>query len=318
MSETINNLKEFLAWRGFGEHEAWYWARCFYKYTDCGPWAVFLMRTPDLVPIEHPEAVARFRKVGRYAELENAGELSKDYLSLLGYDEQGLPRKEKLWTTYNGLVDTYISEQKAGDKPSRAVEVVKRTRNELHLRQPSWVEPPAAYTHEAYYEDLRTDKDGKTITYRTRSYGGNEPETLPFNPDLCAGIKFGSIVEGSEAYSGPFEHLFPFEKVRFERDIEYMEGETSFYWERDNSSWYVLQVRDNTYYLHETWGEIKWDDGTTPSPKLRKKVEEFLSNPPDDIPMERPVWKPQPEEWKPLRIPGTMADIYETYNDGVY
>lgn len=43
MSKTINNLSEFLDWRGCGD-DPYSWARAFYKYTDCGPWASFLLK----------------------------------------------------------------------------------------------------------------------------------------------------------------------------------------------------------------------------------------------------------------------------------
>ena len=42
--KIYKNLKELLDGEGFGHEEAGYWARCVYKYTDCGPWVVFLMK----------------------------------------------------------------------------------------------------------------------------------------------------------------------------------------------------------------------------------------------------------------------------------
>ena len=42
MGNQINNIKEFLTSRGF-EDNPYYWARCLYKYTDCGPWVSFVV-----------------------------------------------------------------------------------------------------------------------------------------------------------------------------------------------------------------------------------------------------------------------------------
>lgn len=189
----INNLSEFLRWRGCGD-EPYGWARAFYKYTDCGPWAVFL--------------------------LKDGGEV--------------------------------------------------------------------------YYEDLRRE--------------GAPPVT----DETCSGIKFGSIVEGSDAESGPYYHEFPLDTEAFDRDVVGMEEETTFYWERDNYQWYRLHVLGHTYYLHQTWEGVVWDEA--PSRKLRKKVEAFLEG---DAEIPQETWRNR-EEHKPLRIPGTRADIEEYVNDGVF
>lgn len=197
-SKTINSLEEFLAWRGFSIDDGpYYWARCFYKYTACGPWAIFILDD------------------GR----------------------------------------------------------------------------------EVYYEDK----------------GVNETVTN----DNCVGIKFGSIVEGSEAYSGPFTHMFPFETKAFEHDEKWMEDETSFYWERDNSYWYQLQVGEKHYFCHASWGDIKWD-GPPPSAALRKKIETFINEHADKISHEPHLWGAPKPDWKPTKIPGSKAEIWECFNDTTF
>jgi hypothetical protein len=97
----------------------------------------------------------------------------------------------------------------------------------------------------------------------------------------CAGVEFGSIVEGSDACSGPFRHIFAFDMVDFARDVQTMEKETSFYWERDNSIWlHAREIEDhsNQYCLHNSWGKITWDLEKPKSRKLQRGLEKFCKN----------------------------------------
>ncbi len=195
MSKIINNLQEFLDWRGFSINDGAYrWARCFYKYTDCGPWVTFMM----------------------------------------------------------------------------------------------------THGREAYYED-------KAVNDVTN--------------DNCTGLKIGSIVEGSDVEWGPEEFIFPFESEDFDKAVENMEAETSFYWERDNSQWYKVQTPRGEYYLHNTWGEIVWD-GQKPAKALREKIEEFIHEHFDEIVHEVRTWHLEGKpDWKPTPIPGTRSTIHEYCND---
>ena len=112
--------------------------------------------------------------------------------------------------------------------------------------------------------------------------------------------------------------MFPFKASEFERDEKYMEEETSFYWERDNSNWYRVVVdNDREYYIRNTWGDIKWD-GDKPYPKLVKKVEAFIEEHSDDIPEEPGYWAKSKPDWEPLKIPGTRATIHEWINDSTF
>lgn len=243
----IHNLEEFLEWRGFGAEEPYYWARCFYKYTDCGPWVTFLMQGEDV------------------------------YYEDIGKDECE-ERAVRCECTY----------ESGGPHPDDPQE-------ELVVR----CDPDPECRHcRGAGERTKRVPTGRKITVDAAS---------------CVGIQFGSIVEGSDANSGPFDHMFPFNSMDFSLDEKTMERETSFYWERDNSQWYCVRTPRTEYYLHNTWGEIKWD-GDKPSPALRKKIEAFL-NTDAEIPHIPEWWgKPQPD-WKPLAIPGTKSTIHEYTND---
>jgi hypothetical protein len=350
MSETINNLKEFLSWRGFGEDEVRDWGRCFYKYTACGPWVNFLMKDPAITPTEHPTQLAKLVLKDGQATLTNQGELTESFIQLLGYDKQGLPKKDRSWETYIKLVDDFIASERSSTKLKYDIDVTHRTSKELHIRLPGWTEEPTAYDHRVYYGDIGPEYEYKDTRcgctfdaagahaddYQEEYYVYKDPDpdcdichgtgkhqkwgptgkVVVVEPDQCVGLEFGSIVEGSDVTSGPFEHLFPFESDAFDNDLETMEAETSFYWERDNSLWYVLQVRDKTYYLHNACGDIKWD-GDKPSPTLRKKVETFIEEAFDSIPTAPGFWSATNKAWEPMKIPNSVATIYETYNDDV-
>lgn len=309
-SKKINSLEEFLAWRGFGADEPYYWARCFYKYTDCGPWAVFIMadepaRVDKWSFIVGRDSRGKLRAAPVQGELPPPGVISR-----FGFDTDGNPIKEdrefmSSLATYAKALGDYRERLTKSDDlsfdywpgPSNP-----KPGERKHILVGITM-PVKATEREIYYEDIgKTQEDGTKIEV---------------DPTKCIGIKFGSIVEGSEAYSGPFTHYFPFDTKDFERDEKWMEEETSFYWERDNSQWYQLRVGDRTYFLHNMWGEIKWDS-KPPSRKLKDKVEEFINEHFDDIVHEPHVWgKPQPD-WAPTPIPGSRATIHECYNDTTF
>ncbi len=193
--QVITNLTEFLAWRGAGD-TPWQWARGFYKYTDCGPWASFHIR--------------------------------------------------------------------GGEDP-------------------------------VYYEHNKVDE-------------------LVLN-DNCTGIRFGSIVEGSDVEVGPFDHMFPFSADDFDNDVDRMEKETSFYWHRDNDDHYVLQGTPDTepeYCFEDSWGSFNWHDSGPPD-DVKRLVEAFVHNNYDRIPL-----KEYGEDITPALIEGTTFVIYRYTNDSTY
>ena len=346
----VNTLKEFLSWRGFGEDEARYWARCFYKYTDCGPWVVFLMRDVAAVTVEHAPVHAKIVEKDGHAVLLNVDELPSKLVSFLGFDAQGLEKKEREWDNYLKLVDDYMANETKMDRCKWPFDIQYRGKRMLTVRLRAMSEDHPAVHREIYYEDIGPKyhwvehKCGCTSEvwgshaddYLEEYYRDKDPEpdcdvcngegkfrkweptgeVVTVDPDLCVGIKFGSIVEGSDVCSGPFEHLFPIDKEAFERDLDYMEKETPFYWVRDNSRWYVLSTPNNEYYLRNTWGEIVWEE--KPNPKLRKKVESFINEHFDDIPGEPGMWSAAKRDWEAAKIPGTRSSIHERINDSVF
>lgn len=248
MSKIIHNLNEFLEDRGFDS--ATDWSRCFYKYTDCGPWSVFITYTGEVY----------------YEDL----------------------RRQEMIVTKVKCGCTSICVPESGE-------------------------------HLEHHVDCAADSEccacnGTGVHSKWAPSGKPLPVV---DNENCTGIKIGSIVEGSEVESGPFTHMFPFDMEMFNRDVAYMEGETSFYWERDNSQWYRVAVREKEYFLRNRWGDIKWDSDK-PSPKLLKKIEAFIETNWEHIPSEPGFWATSKKDWKPAKIPNSVATIHEYINDTDY
>ena len=350
----INNLNEFLAWRGFSHDEPYYWARCYYKYTACGPWVTFLLRDELAHEDIHPQQTAKIKCIKKQAVLTNANELADDYVSFLGFDKQGLSKQERTWVAYLELVDKFVADEAKQKRTGREIVITRRAPLTLHVTLPGYTGQIKETFKEVYYEDIGKKRQVRQSTECTNcgleeagphpddpqetmykkadpdpdcrwcrgkgSYMKDYPigEVMVVNNDNCVGIKVGSIVEGSEVCYGPETYVFPFDSAEFDKDEKYMEEFTSYYWERDNSTWYELVVGDNkVYYLHANWGDIKWDC-TPPYPRLKRKVEAFINEHYDDIPEMPGIYEESKKDWKPARIPGTRATIYETYNDGEF
>lgn len=167
-------------------------------------------------------------------------------------------------------------------------------------------------TKDVYYEDLL------------------RPETEAVTNDNCVGIQFGSIVEGSDANSGPFTHMFPFRTPDWEQDEEWMEKETSFYWKRDNASWYCVRTDDDSWIVADVWGEIEWQGAEPPEP-IKTLAEEAIGNDwqPEEgsrcfirqtIPQIPCEWRPRDsdKDWKALPLGDTGAEIYTFENDTTF
>jgi hypothetical protein len=133
------------------------------------------------------------------------------------------------------------------------------------------------------------------------------------NNGNCVGIEFGSIVEGSDMNSGPFVYMFPFSEEDFDKDVEYMEKETTFYWERDNSQFYLIATPKKDYYLQVLDGEMKWEMDK-PKKQLRDRVELFLIDFDNEIPLVGHWGKQHP----PVKIPNTRCTIIERDNDATF
>lgn len=109
---------------------------------------------------------------------------------------------------------------------------------------------------------------------RTVYYDDATPENV--QNEQCVGIEIGSIVEGSDMEIGPYKLLFPFSEKELDDTLKSINDEASFYWDRDNSHWYVLENAQKTYYLKETLGEMSWD--VKPPIKARRAAEAFLGS----------------------------------------
>lgn len=360
----IHNLAEFLDWRGCGD-DPYHWARAYYKYTDCGPWVNFLELVKPAHEINHPSVVAVLRKVRGKVKLMNPEQVDPAYLQLLALDEHGLDKKEREWDHYCKLVEDYIADEAKQERTKRTLTLVKKTENELHLQQPGRTEYVEADYRKVYYEDLH-ECDGDYVTEKCGcTIGGigvdpNDPQEehaqfdaeplhcceychgkgtiqrwkstgkprATLDPDKCCGIQFGSIVEGSEQCSGPFTHMFPFWTSEWTRDEEYMEKETSWYWKRDNASWYRVRTDDEEWVVADVWGDIEWEGEPPPEP-IKAAAEEAIKN--DWQPEEgsscfirqtipkMPGWpslgfKKPGSEWKAMPLGDTGAEIY-TFDD---
>lgn len=362
----IKNLKEFLAWRGCGD-DPYQWARAYYKYMDCGPWVNFLQLVTPARDVDHPAVIAILRRVRGKVKLMNPQDVDPSYLQLLSLDEQGLPTKERTWDVYCGLVATYVADEAKQARTKKTLEIVKQTPTELHLRQPARTQHIEAEIREVYYEDLARQKSeivtekcgctsevcgshpddpqeelyrdcdpdpdceichGKGTHQRRRSTGEREA-TLDL--DKCVGIEFGSIVEGSDVCSGPFTHMFPFTKTAWARDEKWMEQETSFYWKRDNATWYAVRTYDNEWIVADVWGDIEWQ-GKPPPKKIRAAAEAAIKGDWKDdpnfegaikqtIPHMPSMWRTPKEsdkDWAAMPLGKTGAEIYTFDNDTTF
>lgn len=78
--------------------------------------------------------------------------------------------------------------------------------------------------------------------------------------DRCIGIAIGSIVEGSDVEVGPEYLAFPFTDEQLDEVVKGINDEGSFYWERDNSRWYVLQHDGGAVAgIHIAWDDPVWE-----------------------------------------------------------
>jgi hypothetical protein len=157
------------------------------------------------------------------------------------------------------------------------------------------------------------------------------------DPERCCGIQFGSIVEGSDQCSGPFTHMFPFWTSDWRRDEEFMGKETSFYWRRDNATWYRVRTDNDEWTVADVWGDIEWEGEAPPEP-IKTLAEAAIKNDwqydprwPGGNCIEQTIpqmpdefgygCRPKPkegEEWKAMPLGDTGAEIYTFENDSTF
>lgn len=349
-----HNLGEFLQERGFACDEPYTWARCFYKYQDCGPWASFLVKKKDASSRSILFAVSRNKSGKLVVSYDEEGYGDRDHLEpadlqAFGFKEDRTiePSLTRSLKGYRKLVEDFAKETGTG---YTKIEVLWSHPHREYDRHRVWIAAHQAIPEEV--EDIYYSNIGKNITVSKDTECGCQYKDIGPHPDdyqetvykkektdpkcprcrgrgtvsieistgkkyevtneNCIGITFGSIVEGSEANSGPFVHMFPFDMNLFDRDVEFMEKETSFYWERDNSIWlHARKVSDHSdqYALHNAWGDIKWDSDKPRSRKLKKALEEYSES--EECPPQAPY------EYVPL--PGFPNwEIAQIYNDHIF
>lgn len=111
-------------------------------------------------------------------------------------------------------------------------------------------------------------EDGSDIYYESDK--ANNPIT-----DKVVALEIGSIVEGSDVEIDGYSLKFPFTDNDLWGIVEQVNEEAKFYWDRDNTNDYFIEVGDETYYLKEGWG-LEFSDNTPKS--VRDFVESNWSN----------------------------------------
>lgn len=245
----VTNFKEFLESRGMEGETPYRWARALYKYTDCGPWTVFITlkekaRTETLIA-----SVFETKKGVEIRPNANPDKEFVDFMAFLGFNEEGKMIEKTTMDEFRSLIRSY---QRSKGINKRNLTTAYRE-GVLTVRQE--LEIPEQYA-EVYYED-------------------NEVNDL--NPDDIIGIKIGSIVEGSDVEIDPVTLMFPFDPAEVDRVIQEINDEASFYWERDNSDHFCLNAPNGSVYtISHCWGEIKWCMKLKSS-KVVKAVEKILN-----------------------------------------
>lgn len=92
-------------------------------------------------------------------------------------------------------------------------------------------------------------------------------------------VSVSSIVEGSDVEIDGEKLPVTTSKDDFWKAVTAVDEEAKFYWERDNSDWYLLRKKgeDSTEHaFHNVWGDIKFDDDMPP--ELRAAVEKFIED----------------------------------------
>lgn len=98
----------------------------------------------------------------------------------------------------------------------------------------------------------------------------------------CTGIEIGSIVEGSDVEVGPECLAFPFTEDDLDRTVKGIDSEASFYWERDNSTYYTVCNKDGEAEMWCQWTQFEeaptgnFDEGDKEALELATKAGQTL------------------------------------------
>jgi hypothetical protein len=291
----ITNLKEFI--HHVGGDTAYQAGRGLYKYTGCGPWIVYLVEaTPKRSTTLQISVRIKDKKLHASVEeslFDHENEQAPEALSLLGFSADGSPRRgDKIGRTldaYRRSVENFLEKGRVHGESN----TIGNSRNPYKLT-----------LHPPHQHELGMGRGSKQVcitlhrieepSYREVYYESDEANTLA----ECAGIKMGSIVEGSEAYVDGDPMMFPFTGEEFDKYVQGIDDEASFFWERDNLDHYRVKSGKKEFWIKSGWGR----ELTELPKKLRETVVKFLQT--NDL-----------EEDKPTIIPATKIEIEKLSTD---
>ena len=72
----------------------------------------------------------------------------------------------------------------------------------------------------------------------------------------CTGIDIGSIVEGSDVEVGPTRLHWPFTQAQLYEALKQVDAEASFYWERDNTTFFEVTDSGKSWRVYARWGNF--------------------------------------------------------------
>ena len=95
-------------------------------------------------------------------------------------------------------------------------------------------------------------------------------------------VRIGSIVEGSDVEVEPRDLVWPFTAKKFWDAVQSVDDEAKFYWDRDNSIWFVAKFEPigkpvQHYHGKYCWGELEWFDTEVPD-YVRNKTADYFEN----------------------------------------
>ena len=269
--KIINNLEDYLEM--LSAETPYQAGRNLYKYTDCGPWTVFITETEKA-----------FKRTVTLA----IGKVSHNKLGIVNVEEDYDPRNA---VTDNDRIMLGLLPPKSEWRCS-----LKKYRKLVEKYQSRWNNGYSLKTH------LHGDVFDRRFVWLTISQEMPAVqkdiyyESHPANSALenCIGVRIGTIVEGSEVELGGDALLFPFTDVDFDQQIESLNSEATFYWKRDNVSSYSVIFKDTEYYVdlihYESFKEL---------PKsIRKKVYDFVQ-----------TSAMGDAEYNIIPVPGTKASV---------
>jgi hypothetical protein len=266
----VNNFNEFMDTRGLGGTTPGEWGHLLYRHTF-GPWVSFA-ELDSPASTGHHEATLTPNEVSGLLELQ--GEASDYIKGFLSLNHQGVSN----WGAdeFEAYLNSYI--------------------NGTHVRVAD-----LSWTREGDVLNVVIDRPSEA-RYDWTSYDSQETRAEDFAAKVV-GIKVGSIVEGSDVELEPRILMFPFESDFFQESLNDLEAEVSFYWDRDNSQWYIVTSPEGKIWYPQLDGSGNWQN----QEDIPQEVLDELANR-EDI---------QYDETIPFDIfPGWTHKLY--YNDGIF